>query len=119
MRRRPQGFTLFEVMVAVAILGILSASLWGTVIDTTKMRRRSELRQDRYSQVRMTLDRMVRGNESLQRIADVSAVTAPRSHDAADDLAAPEAWADQHAALATLLHQGPQAQQTVGTQTRS
>ena len=67
----------------------------------------------------LTLDRMVRGNESLQRIADVSAVTAPRSHDAADDLAAPEAWADQHAALATLLHQGPQAQQTVGTQTRS
>lgn len=61
-----------------------------------------------------TLDRMVRGNESLQRIADVSALTArdTRVNDA-EALPAPEAWADLHAALATLLHQGPQAQQFV------
>jgi HD-GYP domain-containing protein (c-di-GMP phosphodiesterase class II) len=59
-----------------------------------------------------TLDRMVRGNESLHRIADVSALSARHMRDgAAEELSAPEAWADQHAALATLLHQGPQAQQ--------
>lgn len=60
-----------------------------------------------------TLDRMVRGNQSLQRIAEVSALVAPRSQAVADELGAPEAWADQHAALATLLHQGDQAQQFV------
>lgn len=59
-----------------------------------------------------TLDRMVRGNQSLNRIAEVSALTTPSTRTAAPEaLAAPEAWAELHAALATLLHQGPNAHQ--------
>jgi HD-GYP domain-containing protein (c-di-GMP phosphodiesterase class II) len=59
-----------------------------------------------------TLDRMVRGNQSLNRIAEVSALAAPSARGgAAEALPATEAWAELHAALATLLHQGPAAHQ--------
>lgn len=56
------------------------------------------------------LDRMVRGNESLSRIAALDAMVPVHSKpEASDELAAPDAWADIHAALNTLLHQGPEA----------
>ena len=56
------------------------------------------------------LDRMVRGNESLGSIAALDAMVPVHSKpEAGDELAAPEAWADIHAALNTLLHQGPEA----------
>lgn len=59
-----------------------------------------------------TLDRMVRSNQSLLSIAQVSALaTAAPTQARADELSAPEAWADIHATLATLLHQGPEAHQ--------
>ena len=62
-----------------------------------------------------TLDRMVRDNQPLQRIAGLNALTvqaaAPRQ--TTDELPAPEAWAELHAALATLLHQGPDAHQFI------
>lgn len=61
MRRRAgRGFTLFEVMVAVAILTILTTSLWGTISDTTRARRNAERVQDRYAQLRFALDRLAR-----------------------------------------------------------
>jgi HD-GYP domain-containing protein (c-di-GMP phosphodiesterase class II) len=58
------------------------------------------------------LDRMVRGNESLSRIAALDAMV-PVHHkpESGDELNATEAWADMHAALNTLLHQGSEAQQ--------
>ena len=56
------------------------------------------------------LDRMVRGNESLSRIAALDAMVPVHSKpEASDELAATEAWADTHAALNTLLHQGADA----------
>lgn len=58
------------------------------------------------------LDRMVRSNESLSRIAGLDAMVPV--HDKAqarDDLAPTEAWPDIHAALTTLLHQGGEASQ--------
>lgn len=58
------------------------------------------------------LDRMVRGNESLSRIAGLDAMVPVQARpEARDDLAATEAWPDIHAALATLLHQGAEANQ--------
>lgn len=53
------------------------------------------------------LDRLVRGNESLSRIAALDAMVPVQSKpEAHEELAPPEAWADIHAALNTLLHQG-------------
>ena len=60
-----------------------------------------------------SLDRMVRGNQSIHRIAELKALSAlpaaAVAHEAATS--APEAWAELHATLAALLHQGPQAHQ--------
>jgi HD-GYP domain-containing protein (c-di-GMP phosphodiesterase class II) len=57
-----------------------------------------------------TLDRMVRGNESLSRIAALDTMVPVRSKpEASEEPATPDAWADIHAALNTLLHQGPEA----------
>ncbi|MBX3610179.1 MAG: hypothetical protein KF871_09800 [Hydrogenophaga sp.] len=59
-----------------------------------------------------TLDRMVRNNESLSRIAQVSALsTAASSFGERDEQPIAETWADLHATLATLLHQGVDAGQ--------
>ena len=59
-----------------------------------------------------SLDRMVRGNESLIRIAGLSALSAaPASPEWREEVPAPDAWADLHATLAALLHQGPEAGQ--------
>ena len=56
------------------------------------------------------LDRMVRGNESLSRIASLDAmVPVDRRPEAIQELTATESWTDIHAALNTLLHQGAEA----------
>lgn len=58
------------------------------------------------------LDRMVRGNESLSRIAALDAmVPVQEKKEAPDDLPPTEAWPDIHASLSTLLHQGAEASQ--------
>jgi hypothetical protein len=58
------------------------------------------------------LDRMVRGNESLSRIAELDAMVPVQAKpEARDELAATVAWPDIHAALTTLLHQGTEASQ--------
>jgi general secretion pathway protein J len=60
-RRTAQaGFTLIEVMVSVSIVAIISALLWSSMSDTTKIKRKFEAIQDRTAQVRMALDRMAR-----------------------------------------------------------
>ncbi|NIM41202.1 MAG: hypothetical protein GTN84_08865 [Hydrogenophaga sp.] len=60
-----------------------------------------------------SLDRMVRGNQSLQRIAELSALSssAAVAYGVEEGTSAPEAWADLHASLAAVLHQGPEAHQ--------
>lgn len=58
------------------------------------------------------LDRMVRGNESLSKIAALDAMVPVHSRPAtSDQLPVTDAWADIHAALNTLLHQGAEASQ--------
>ncbi len=52
------------------------------------------------------LDRMVRSNESISRIAGLSHMVEVRGAPAQDELAAHQVWPDLHASLATLLHQG-------------
>ena len=58
------------------------------------------------------LDRLVRGNESLSRIASLDAmVPVQEKKEARDELAPTEAWPDIHASLTTLLQQGAEASQ--------
>lgn len=57
------------------------------------------------------LDRLVRNNESLSRIAGLTHMVEVRGAARQDELAAHQVWPDLHAALASLLHQGAGAGQ--------
>jgi len=60
------------------------------------------------------LDRLVRNNESLSEIAKLNALTVESDPQGRDQqLPVSEAWADLHATLGTLLHQGSEANQFI------
>ena len=59
-RPREEGFTLIEVMLAVAILASTMALLWGSFSMTSKSKRKAEAIADRYQQIRLALQRMTR-----------------------------------------------------------
>jgi general secretion pathway protein J len=59
-RRGSAGFTLIEVMLALAILTFIVSILWGTFSQTSSIKRRTELVQDRTHAARVALMRMTR-----------------------------------------------------------
>jgi general secretion pathway protein J len=58
-RRREQGFTLIEVLVAVAILAVMMLIAYGTTSTTAKAKKGYEEVQDRYREVRVAMNRVV------------------------------------------------------------
>jgi general secretion pathway protein J len=61
MRSRQQrGFTLIEIMLALALMAFLTSLLWGTFAQTAKVKMRIEKAQDRTHTVRVALMRMSR-----------------------------------------------------------
>jgi general secretion pathway protein J len=61
MRRRVQaGFTLIEVMLALAILAFITTIMWGSFSQTATDKRAVEAAQDRLHTVRVALTRMAR-----------------------------------------------------------
>jgi general secretion pathway protein J len=61
MRRRVQaGFTLIEVMLALAILAFITTIMWGSFSQTATDKRAIEAAQDRLHTVRVALTRMAR-----------------------------------------------------------
>jgi general secretion pathway protein J len=61
MRSRQQhGFTLIEIMLALALMAFLTSLLWGTFAQTAKVKMRIETAQDRTHTVRVALMRMSR-----------------------------------------------------------
>jgi general secretion pathway protein J len=54
------GFTLIEIMLALALLAFLTSLLWGTFAQTAKVKKRIEQAQDRTHTVRVALMRMSR-----------------------------------------------------------
>jgi len=60
-RRHTQtGFTLVEIMLALALMGFVTSLLWGTFAQTVKIKKRIEQAQDRTHTVRVALMRMSR-----------------------------------------------------------
>jgi general secretion pathway protein J len=54
------GFTLVEIMLALALMALLTSLLWGTFAQTAKVKKRIEKAQDRTHTVRVALMRMSR-----------------------------------------------------------
>jgi prepilin-type N-terminal cleavage/methylation domain-containing protein len=60
-RHRGQaGFSLVEIMLALALMAFVTALLWGTFAQTAKVKKRVEEAQDRTHTVRVALMRMTR-----------------------------------------------------------
>ena len=59
-RSSNDGFTLLEVIVALAILAFMMAMAWGTIRKTTEVKKKIENIQDRYREVRVALGRLNR-----------------------------------------------------------
>ena len=62
MRRaeHQRGMTLIEVMVAMAMFAIVGSLVYGGFAQTSRAKRRLETQLDRYHELRMTMERMVR-----------------------------------------------------------
>jgi len=58
--RRTSGFTLIEVMVAMVIISMVSALIYGGFTQTAQNKKRVEAELDRNHEIRMGLERMVR-----------------------------------------------------------
>ena len=59
-RRTSSGFTLIEVMLALAILGFITTIMWGSFAQTANSKRAVEAAQERTHTVRVALMRMAR-----------------------------------------------------------
>jgi general secretion pathway protein J len=59
-RRASSGFTLIEVLLALAILGFITTIMWGSFSQTVTNKRAIEAAQDRLHTVRVALMRMSR-----------------------------------------------------------
>ncbi len=59
-RTRSAGFTLIEVMLALAILAFVTSLMWGSFSQTARNKKAIESAQERAHTVRVALSRMAR-----------------------------------------------------------
>jgi general secretion pathway protein J len=71
-RETQHGFTLIEIMLALALMAFLTSLLWGTFAQTAKVKKRIEQSQDRTHTVRVALMRMSREIEMAFVTAETS-----------------------------------------------
>jgi general secretion pathway protein J len=78
--RRPSqnGFTLIEIMLALALMAFVTSILWGTFAQTARVKKRIEDAQDRTHTVRVALMRMSREIEMAYVSASESIGTQDR-----------------------------------------
>ncbi len=77
-RARRAGFTLIEVMLALAILGFVTTIMWGSFSQTVANKRAIESAQERTHSVRVALMRMTREIEMAYLSASENTAIAER-----------------------------------------
>ena len=55
-QRDNSGFTMMEVMVAIAVTGMIATAIWSATSQTTKVRSIVEDSHDKYHEVRVAFD---------------------------------------------------------------
>jgi general secretion pathway protein J len=78
-RHAQAGFTLIEIMLALALMALLTSILWGTFAQTAKVKQRIEQAQDRTHTVRVALMRMSREIEMAFMTAETSGTQEKRT----------------------------------------
>lgn len=63
-RRGEAGFTLIEVIIAIAVMALMMVVAWGSVVQTMNAKRQFERQQDRYREARSAMQRMAGDLES-------------------------------------------------------
>ena len=58
--RREEGFTLIEILLALALMAFITGLIWGAFAQTAKVKERIETAQERTHSVRVALMRMTR-----------------------------------------------------------
>ena len=94
MRRQyDSGFTLIEVMLALAILGFVTALMWGSFSQTARNKKAIESAQERTHTVRVAMSRMAREIEMAYLSASENTALSNRrtfmvgsSHNGVDEL---------------------------------
>jgi general secretion pathway protein J len=77
---KQHGFTLIEIMLALALMAFVTSLLWGTFAQTAKVKKRIESAQDRTHTVRVALMRMSREIEMAFRSgSDITGTQFPRT----------------------------------------
>jgi type II secretory pathway pseudopilin PulG len=59
-RRRAAGFTVMELLLALAIVVTMTTLLWGAFAQTLRIKRSADDAQDRFHTISLALDRMAR-----------------------------------------------------------
>jgi general secretion pathway protein J len=62
--RAQRGLTLLEVMIALAIMGLMMALTWSTISNTSRAKRSSEIIEQRNHEIRVALGQVVNDFES-------------------------------------------------------
>jgi general secretion pathway protein J len=63
-RRAERGLTLLEIMIALAIMGLMMALTWSTISSTSRAKRSSEIIERRNHEIRVALGQVVHDFES-------------------------------------------------------
>jgi general secretion pathway protein J len=78
-RARAAGFTLIEILLAIAILGFITTIMWGTFSQTATNKRALEAAQERVHTARVALMRMSRELEMTYLSTETSPGAYPRT----------------------------------------
>jgi prepilin-type N-terminal cleavage/methylation domain-containing protein len=63
-RHAQRGLTLLEIMIALAIMGLMMALTWSTISNTSRAKRSSEIIEQRNHEIRVALGQVVSDFES-------------------------------------------------------
>jgi len=94
-----RGFTLLEILIAIAILAVVMATIYAAYSGTLTVIKELDDDSRAYSMARMTLDRMSRDLSSLQRFEDGIFLQSKKSTIGSHEFTSLAVWSAAHLAF--------------------